>query len=145
MRDGQELVTQVQNKIGLDAYHIYPDSRRFIPEAVLWGIASACVIEFIKGFVDFKLVGESAKRTLLELSSRFRRKDSFEDFVQQHDIKDITLHIIAVLPPTISDRAYDDGLRELETALIQFGLRPVPAKARATEIAKLIANRPMQQ
>lgn len=143
MRDGQELITQVQNKIGLDAYHIYPDSRHFIPEAVLWGIASGCVIEFVKGFVDFKLIGESAKRTLLELSTRFRRKDSFEDFIKQHDITVSILHIIAVLPPTISNQDYDNGLRTLEAALIEFGLQPIPAKSRAAEIAKLIANRPV--
>jgi hypothetical protein len=33
---------------------VYPDSYRLIPDTVLWSFASACVLEFVKAFIDLK-------------------------------------------------------------------------------------------
>lgn len=47
MLTADELIARVQDQIGIDAYVIYPDSHRLIPDTVLWGFASACVLEFV--------------------------------------------------------------------------------------------------
>ena len=64
------VIEEVEQELGIDAYHIYPGSRRMIPDAVAWGVAAACIIEFIKGMVDFKRLGEGTRFQLDELVRR---------------------------------------------------------------------------
>jgi len=138
MMDAQGIVDQVQSEIGLDAYHIYPDSRRFIPEVVLWGIASACVIEFVKGFVDFKKLGEDARSKLNELLRRWKQKDDFEKFVESEYLEVIVYRAIETIPPRLSDAKIDAAREELVLALVEFGLSHDAARRQAGKISEVV-------
>ena len=136
-----ELIAEVGDEIGIEAYRIYPNSRRLIPEPVLWGIASACVIEFVKGLVDFKGLGEATKSRLLELSRRFRERDSLESFVEHNDLTEPIRLALSALPKKITDEDYEKGRGELEAALRLFGLPSASAQAHAAAIAEHIRKR----
>jgi hypothetical protein len=67
MDGNHDLISQVRDEIGLDAYYLYPDTRRAIPDPVIWGFASACVLKFVEGLgIDFKVFGEQTKILLLD-------------------------------------------------------------------------------
>ena len=86
MRDANEIIASVRDVVGFDAYHMYPDTKRAIPDPVLWGFASACLLEFVKGFVDFKKLGETVRAKLESLLTHWREKRSFEDYVQSEGL-----------------------------------------------------------
>jgi len=136
--DASEIIDQVQTEMGLDAYHIYPDSRRFIPETVLWGIAAACVIEFIKGIIDFKSLGEQARGKLDELVTRWKKKEDFERFVTDKELKSIVAKAIDKLPAKMTDADEAQARDRLAKALLEFGLPADAANSKAASISVLL-------
>lgn len=140
MRDGLSTLEQARDAIGLDAYRLYPDSRRLIPEAVALSVAAACISEFIKGFVDFKSLGERANQVLTELIRRWRTKDRFEEFVTEHDPTAVVTLAIQHLPLALPAPEAAEAQRRLQEGLEEFGLSASKAADRAAEIAKIIAK-----
>jgi hypothetical protein len=134
------MIDSVQNEIGLDAYHIYPTSRRSIPDAVLWGFASACLLEFIKGFVDFKSLGESIRSRLEGLLQHWRDKRDFEEYVRSEGLDKAVYAAVDAIPRTITPTQRSAAIKRLEDALVEVGLQREMAFEHAARIAEVVAS-----
>ena len=116
----EELIADVKDQIGLDAYHIYPESRRMIPDAVLWAFASACILEFVKAFVDLKGLGEATRNRIGRLLAKWKAKNL--DDVAVDDLASDVAEAIAALPRKASPAEREAGILRLQAALLELGL-----------------------
>jgi hypothetical protein len=140
MPDGRAVLENAKDTLGLDAYLLYPESRRLIPETVLWGLAAACVGEFIKGFIDFKSLGETARAALTELLRKWRDKREFESYVLSSRPEPLLLAALKTLPSSIPVESCEKALADLTDSLECFGLNKPEAQSRATQIADVIVD-----
>jgi hypothetical protein len=138
--DAADMIASVCDEIGLDAYHIYPSSKRSIPDAVLWGFASACLLEFVKGFVDFKSLGEAVRSKLDGLLQHWRDKEDFEDYLKSEGIERAVLVAVEAIPKTISTSQRMLALKNLEDALVEIGLSREAAGKHAARIDEIVAT-----
>lgn len=138
MRDGSEILQSIKDIIGLEAYRMYPDSRRLIPDAVLWGVAAACATEFLKGAIDFKSIGEGAHNKLMELMRRFEHRDAFEEFVDAQDVESLAASAIAAAPIELTPDELTQARSNLEDALKRLGLSGPEIRNKVAEIEKAI-------
>jgi hypothetical protein len=129
----EELIADVQDQIGLDAYHLYPSSRRLIPEAVLWGFASACILDFVKAFVDLKGLGEAARGRIGRLLAGWKAK-SLDDVEADNLAADVA-EAIGAMPPEVTPAEREAGTLRLRAALLELGLPSDEAKRHAESIA----------
>lgn len=123
-----DLITAVQDQLGPDAYNIYPDSRRLIPDAVLWGIAAACVIEFLKGFGAFNELGKQSRERLDELVRRWKTRKDLEPYVQTLNLTlrdDVASVIDSAAKQSHAPTGRPAARQALTEALIEFGLHPI--------------------
>jgi hypothetical protein len=136
----EELVASVQDEIGRDAYVMYPNSHRLIPDAVLWAFASACVLEYTKSFVDLKGLGEKSRALVEELLDRWKGKDEFESFAQREGLADrVADAVVQTLPATIPPQSRASAIADLATALEGLGMRAADARRHAAGIADIVA------
>jgi hypothetical protein len=140
MPDGRTVLENAKDTLGMDAFLLYPESRRLIPEAVLWGLAGACVGEFIKGFIDFKSLGETARAALNELLRKWRDKREFESYVVSSPPELLLLSALNTLPSMIPVESCQKALVDLTDSLECFGLDKAEAQNRATQIADVIVD-----
>lgn len=133
------MIDSVRDEIGLDAYHIYPTSRRSIPDTVLWGFASACVLEFIKGFVDFKSLGEAVRSRLDGLLQHWRNKQDFEDYVRSEGLDKAVYAAVEAIPHIVTPTQRSAATKRLEDALVGLGLQRETASEHAARIADVVA------
>ena len=138
--EGSDLLEQIKFRIGLDAYHIYPDSRHAIPDAVLWGFASACLLEFAKTFVDFKGLGEGLRKKADALLVSWFGKKDFPEMVSTIDHSELANKIISLLPAEFEDSLLMAATVDLAAALERLGVKPVAAQRHAAAIAQKIAT-----
>lgn len=138
--DATELIESVRDEIGLDAYHIYPTSKRAIPDAVLWGFASACMLEFIKGFVDFKSLGEAIRSRLEGLLQHWRDKHDFEEYVRSEGLDKAVLTAADAIPRTITPAQRTAAVKTLEDALVEVGLPRDTASKHAARIGDIVVS-----
>lgn len=138
MRDGSVLIEKTQDILGLEAYRIFPDSRRFIPDVIVASVAAACLGEFIKGFVNFKKLGEGARAKFDELIRRWRAKDDFERYAKQEDAVELVSKAIATIPEKLPSLVQAQA--RLQAALEEFGLSKAAAEEHAKRIAQLLEN-----
>jgi hypothetical protein len=138
--DSADIVESVREEIGLDAYHMYPGSRRAIPDAVLWGFASACLLEFVKGFVDFKSLGEAIRGQLEGLLRHWRDEQDFEDYVRSEGLDRAVLAATAAIPGQITSVQRSSGIRALEDALVEIGLPRETASKHANRIDEIVMS-----
>jgi hypothetical protein len=135
------LIGSIIDELGIDVYHIYPTSKRLIPETVIWAIASACLIEFLKGLGGFNNLGQQTRAKLDEFLRRWRTRDSFEPYIQtlnlQKPIAD-GMHAIRQVPPASND--FEKARKSLEDSLIEFGLHSSDAHEHAIRISELISQ-----
>jgi len=140
MQNLDQLIEAITDQLGIDVYNLYPDSKRLIPDTVLWGIAAACVIEFLKGLVGFSDLGKDVRGRANELAKRFKERTSFEPYVQTLglSIRDDLVEVVqgARIHTASSDKAA--GREEMKKALIEFGLHAKVANEHADKIASLI-------
>ena len=143
MSKTDELIGSVQDQLGPDAYNIYPDSRRLIPDAVLWGIAAACLIEFLKGLGGFNDLGKQARERLEEMIRRWKTHKDFEPYVQTLSLElraDVADALSSITNKEYSRKEYDDSRVALTESLIQFGLHPKTAQQHAGVISDLVLD-----
>ena len=141
MNTDDALIGAIVDELGLDVYHLYPDSKRLIPDTVIWGIASACLIEFLKGLGGFNTLGQQAKDKLNELLRRWRTRDAFEPFIQTLNLQEPIaneLQDIRKTPP-LSDK-FEQARQSLVDAFIQFGLNRDDANEHAVRISELVSQ-----
>jgi hypothetical protein len=120
--DARRLIVSAENAIGTDAYLVYPNNLRQIPEVVIWGFASACVLEFVKAFVDLKGIGEAARELVAGLLIRLKERSSFEEYCRTEGLDAAVLSAIATIPERIDEKQFEVGLLGLKSVLTQLGL-----------------------
>ncbi len=140
MEQSMRIIDQVTDELGLDAYHIYPDSRRLIPDAVLWAVASACVIEFLKSFLDLKTLGEQARKQLLELTRRWRERDDLEGYLKTEGLDASVRLALEAARPRLTETEENEAVRALEGSLVQFGIDKHAAHEHAARIARIVLS-----
>jgi len=116
------LLQEVADQLGLDVYYVYPDSRHFIPETVVLAVATACVIEFLKGFFDFNGLGKASREAVLDLARRWRSNQDLEPLIQTLDLQGLASEVLEVSPSSASAADLDKGQASLTQALSEFGM-----------------------
>jgi len=134
------VIVVVEEQINLDAYHMYPDSKRLIPEMVVWGFASACLLEFVKGLVDFNQLGKGIRTKVEGLLKAWREKHDFEDYLKSEGIEAAVLATIEACPSEITAAQRQDAVERVASALIDLGLPAKKARQHAEQVAKAIAE-----
>lgn len=139
MKDVHELLIMTRDELGLDAYVIYPDSRRSIPDTVLWAFASACLLEYLKPLIDFKGLGEKTRRTIEELLRRWRTKDKFEEFAAKPELAAAVTDALSAATPADNGTGREKAVADLAQALTALGVRAADAVEHAERIAELVS------
>lgn len=135
------LIADIEDELGLDVYHVYSDgSRRLIPEAVVVGVAVACIAEFVKAFTDIRSLGEQSRERLLELVRRWRKKDDFSSHAESLCHRDDVQKLLDSVSATVGESDLQSGEDSLLEALRAFGLSDQRASVHAAEIRRLIAG-----
>ncbi|MBL8219370.1 MAG: hypothetical protein JNL62_09070 [Bryobacterales bacterium] len=134
-REAADLLQRVSDELGLEVYQFFPDRKRLIPEALVMGIAGACIAEFFKGFFGLKEMGEGSRKKLLELAVRWKERKDFEPYVQ-------TLNLSQVLAEASGSGDgpgdHERAEQNLRAALIEFGISQSMAAAQAKRIRQII-------
>ena len=138
VQDAHELIDEISTVIGLDAYVMYPDSKRLIPDVVIWGFASAFLLEFVKALVDLKGLGENLRKRAEFFLQSWKAKIGFEAIVSADDVNEVNRELIAALPQDIGVDELDKGRVALRDALVGLGLKVAVAERHAQKIAELI-------
>jgi hypothetical protein len=135
------LLEDVKDELGLEAYHIYPDSKRWIPDQVLWAIAGACIVEFcFKGLIDLKALGEKTRQAALALVEAWHERTTFEARIQTLDINGIVREVGTAVPSrVVTSGNLDASEKELADSLRAFGLTETAAALHAAAIRKIVA------
>jgi hypothetical protein len=133
------ITTSVADELGLDVYRLYPDTRRLIPDTVVWGLASGCIAQFLAGFVDFNGLGKEVRAKLDELIRRWRQKDDFERYIETSAPTEAVAVVVQAAMGCASPANIRSGQQKLEQAMIEFGFDPETARIRSERIAKAIA------
>ena len=136
--DTSGLLTDIRDELGHDVYYFYPDSKHHIPDTVIWGFVSACILEFLKGSVDLNSLGKTTRESIKEILERWRSRQAFEPYIQTLNLNHVlteTLEMTATLPSGVDITTGEAKLRE---ALSDFGMEPEVALEHAKAISKLI-------
>ena len=145
-----EVIDEVANDLGLDVYHLYPDvgSRHLIPETVISGICTALILEFLKPFFDLNRLGKDARAKIEELIAKWRTKSDLEDYVKVAPPEKLLAASVNLAFPAlmatgaaIEAPKVEAGRKNLEEALINFGLDPEVSRQHADRISHLIIER----
>jgi len=80
--EAADQLTDIRDQLGHDVYYFYPDSRHHIPDTVLWGFVSACLLEFLYGFIDLNRLGKTTRESVQELLERWRSRQEFGPWIQ---------------------------------------------------------------
>jgi hypothetical protein len=134
----ERLLNEVADELGHDVYYVYPDSKRLIPDAVMWAVVVACIVQFLKGFVDFERLGESARTAIAELLDRWRSKKDLEPWIQGADLHRLVLEAFESRPASVTDADLDRGQACLKQALPEFGMDENLAEEHARAIRALM-------
>lgn len=133
--DFSELRAEIIFEIGPDAYSQYDQERYAIPEIVLHILADACIIEFIKGFVDFEALGKGVRAKLEQFIEAFRQSPQL-----------VTLNISQEVDRTFTAAKVPDQAslveahKRLVDLLIVYGMDKDIAEAHAGGIEKSIMS-----
>lgn len=139
--DDADLIGAVRDQIGLDAYHLYPDTRRLIPDAVFWGIAIACLTEYFKGLGGFETLGKATRRKAASILKAWKEKRDFEHVVQGEEFESIVSEGIRLVPQRIAKGREVHARARLRQSLVEFGLGDDEAGELSRQIAELVAAR----
>ncbi|WP_166300738.1 hypothetical protein [Bradyrhizobium sp. 2S1] len=138
--DAEELLTQAKRAVGQNAYVMYPPTKRpLIPEAVVWGFASACLLEFVKPFFDFKGLGEVANKHVTGLLQAWRDKASFEEHCRTEGVDAAVLAALEAVPNNVTSDQSKKGVENLTSALKQIGVNEQDAAVLADKIKNAVA------
>lgn len=138
MADPFDVLQETRDALGIEPYRIYPRSRRLIPEAVLWGFASACILEFVKGLVDFKKLGEASRAKVEQCLRAWRAPETFEQLVADSPPDALATSALALLPASLDEAAITRATQDLSAALQGFGIPSTAAAECADRIAKAV-------
>lgn len=140
MPSATELVENVRHKIGIDAYRYYSDSKHAITETVLVGIATACILQYLRGYVDFEKIGKQNSARVKAMIENWRKRSGLERVSDKKLIRASMAAALEMIPPipTPDERASATTL--LEEALREFGLPEKLAHERAKEIDALVQD-----
>jgi hypothetical protein len=136
--DTATLLTGVRDELGHDVYYFYPDSRHHIPDTVIWGFASACILEFLKGFIDLNRMGKSAREATQELLSRWRSRQEPDPWIQTLNLRDVITEALEQPAAPLSSEDLCKGETALRQALSDFGMDPKVAAEHAKAISSVI-------
>lgn len=128
-----------RDELGLDAYVMFPDSRRSIPDTVLWAFASACLIEYVKPLIDLKGLGEKSRHLIEELLQRWRSKRNFEELAASPDLAAAVKDALSAASSANEDIDRANSISNLAQALTALGIRAADANRHAQAIADLVS------
>jgi hypothetical protein len=78
---------------------------------------------------------------LLGLTRRIFKKQDFESFVTNEDLKGAVNLVVDAIPKSVDEEKRKKALQELEAALIELGMPESVAKAHADGVAELVCGK----
>jgi hypothetical protein len=139
-RDPDLIIIGVQDCIGLDAYHAYPDEKRSIAADILTHIAQACVLDFIFALTGLNRLPDNVREKASAAIDGWKRKRGMEEFARAERIDIVVAEAIASLPQEPSSESRAAARRHLEASLKEFGLNEANAKRKARLIEDIVLD-----
>jgi hypothetical protein len=98
------------------------------------------LLEFIKGFVDFKSLGEAVRSQVEGLLRHWRDKQDFEEYVRSEGLEKAVLTAAGAIPLMITPAQHAAAVKALEDALVGVGLPRDTASKHAVHIGVIVAS-----
>jgi hypothetical protein len=130
--DAHQLIANIVDELGMDAYHLYPDSRRLIGEAELAAIAVACIVAYCKGFFNLEVLGTKSREYLLGVLGLLQDK--------QPDSQPVRIEPVIELLENAGAPIQMPAIESLKRSMIQFGMTETLANEHAENVAALIQS-----
>jgi hypothetical protein len=137
-QDAANLLNDIRDELGTDVYYFYPDTRHQIPDTVIWGFVSACILEFLKGFIDLNGLGKTTREAARELLKRWRSRQEPEPWIQTLNLHDVIAEALQQPPTPVSAADLSKGEAALRQALCDLGMEPHVAAEHAKAISSLM-------
>jgi hypothetical protein len=132
------LLEDIADVLGHDVYYIYPDSLHAIPPDIISAIAVGCLLEFLKGFVDFNRLGQATRQAIGDLLSNWRSSGDLEPLILTLDLQNTAAQALAIVPQDVNAHRMDEGQTALKQSLLKFGMDDGLADEHSKAIRQLV-------
>jgi hypothetical protein len=138
MNDIQPLVDEIRDELSTDVYYAYKDKRHFFLEALATAVATACLIEYVKGLVNPRDIGEKHRGYLKDLVERLREGDMISIKAEMDTLDKTANDLMKSAPSQLTPANEKAALESLQAALVQIGMPAVQAELHSQSIAQLV-------
>lgn len=140
MDQTQPLLDDIRDELSTDIYYIYEDERHFLLETVAGAIAMACLIDYVKGLLSPKELGEQHHQYLKEFVERTRKNEIISIKSEMDRLENETREL--TLPPLLelTEERETTAIEGLRNALEQMGMPVERAKLHAQNIAASVRS-----
>jgi hypothetical protein len=136
----QPLVDGIRDELSTEVYYVYKDKRHFFLEAFATAVATACLIEYVKGLVDPHGLGEKHREYLKDLAERLRAEDMISIRAEMDMLDKTANELMQSVHPQSTSANERAALESLKTALAQIGMPAVQAELHSQNIAQLVRD-----
>lgn len=140
MNNIQPLVDGIRDELSTDVYYVYKDKRHFFLEALVTAVATACLIDYVKGLLNPRGAGEKHREYLKELVERLRHEDMISIKAEMHALDTTANELMKSVGPHMTPANEKAALESLQSALVQIGMPAVQAELHSQNIALLVKD-----
>ena len=138
MSEIQPLLDDVRDELGTDIYYVYKDERHFLLESIAVAIATACLVEYVKGLLDPRGMGESHRQYLKELVEQVRGGNMISIKAEMDALDKEADALMKAARPEIAAEREKAAIENLQAALIQIGVPSTQAELHSKGVAALV-------
>ena len=138
MNDIQPLVDGIRDELSTDVYYAYKDKRHFFLEALATAVATACLIEYVKGLLDPRGLGEKHREYLKDLVELLRDEDMISIRAEMDTLDKTANDLMKSASNQLTPANEKAALESLQTALVQIGMPATQAELHSQNIAQLV-------
>lgn len=138
MNDIQPLLDGIRDELSTDVYYVYKDKRHFFLEALATAVATAVLIDYVKGLLDPRGAGEKHREYLKQLVERLRHEDMISIKAEMQALETTASDLMKSVPPNMTPAKEKAALESLQSALVEIGMPAVQAELHSQNIALLV-------
>jgi hypothetical protein len=138
MSEIQPILDDIRDELGTDIYYVYRDERHFLLESLAVAVATACLIEYVKGLLAPRELGERHRQHLKEFVQEVRGGDMISIKAEMDALDKEARALLKAAPSEITAEREKAAIENLQTALIQFGMPSTQAEVHSKSVAALV-------
>lgn len=138
MSQFQNVLEEIRDELSTDIYYIYKDKRHFLLEAIAAAVAMACLIEYFKGLLGPKEIGEAHRQYVKEFVDLVRNDKIISIKAEMDVLEQEAIELGTVACSNLTDENEKAAIQQLEVALKQIGMPSVQAETHSKNIAALV-------